>query len=100
MVTAAIDTYNPAKPAAAASLGPGDQLTVSPRSITVLRGPTGRRQQAHMTDREETRARPNGDARASRADTDAGGGKQIILGTSRLESRVIVAPPRWPGYPD
>lgn len=46
-----------------------------------------------MTDREETRARPNGDARASRADTHAGGGKQIILGTSRLESRVIVAPP-------
>ena len=34
-----IDTYDPARPATAAPLHAGDQLTVSPRSITVLRGP-------------------------------------------------------------
>ncbi len=36
---AGIDTYNPTRPTAAASLRAGDQLTVSPRSIFVLRGP-------------------------------------------------------------
>ena len=35
----AIDTYDPARPAAAAPLRAGGQLTVSPRSITVLRSP-------------------------------------------------------------
>ncbi len=35
----AIDTYDPAKPAAAAPLRAGGQLTVGPRSITVLRSP-------------------------------------------------------------
>ncbi len=34
----AIDTYDPARPAAA-PLHAGDQLTVDPRSITVLRSP-------------------------------------------------------------
>ena len=34
-----IDTYDPARPAAAAPLRAGGQLTVSPRSITVLRCP-------------------------------------------------------------
>jgi isoamylase len=36
---AEIDTYDPARPAATASLSPGDQLAVGPRSIVVLRGP-------------------------------------------------------------
>jgi isoamylase len=35
----AIDTYDPARTAATAPLRAGDQLAVSPRSITVLRGP-------------------------------------------------------------
>ena len=35
----AIDTYDPARPAAAAPLCADDQLTVDPRSIVVLRGP-------------------------------------------------------------
>jgi isoamylase len=35
----AIDTYDPARPAAAAPLHAGDQLTVNPRSIAVLRAP-------------------------------------------------------------
>ena len=35
----AIDTYDPARPARAASLRADDQLTVDPRSIVVLRGP-------------------------------------------------------------
>ena len=35
----AIDTYDPARPAAAAPLREGGQLTVGPRSIAVLRGP-------------------------------------------------------------
>ncbi len=34
-----IDTYDPARPAAEAVLRAGDQRTVSPRSIVVLRGP-------------------------------------------------------------
>jgi len=38
---AAIDTYDPAAPAATARVHAGDQLTVSPRSIIVLRGPVG-----------------------------------------------------------
>jgi glycogen operon protein len=36
---AEIDSYDPARPATAAVLNTGDQLTVSPRSIVVLRGP-------------------------------------------------------------
>ena len=36
---AAIDTYDPARPAAEPPLRAGDQRTVSPRSIAVLRGP-------------------------------------------------------------
>jgi isoamylase len=35
----AIDTYDPARPPATASLRPGDQVTVDPRSIIVLRSP-------------------------------------------------------------
>ena len=35
----AIDTYDPARPAAAAALRAGDQFTVHPRSIVVFRGP-------------------------------------------------------------
>ena len=35
----AIDTYDPTRPATAAPLRAGAQLTVSPRSITVLRNP-------------------------------------------------------------
>ena len=35
----AIDTYDPARPAVAAPLRAGAQLTVSPRSIIVLRSP-------------------------------------------------------------
>jgi isoamylase len=35
----AIDTYDPARPAAAAPLREGGQLAVNPRSIAVLRGP-------------------------------------------------------------
>ena len=35
----AIDTYDPARPAAAAPLRAGGQLTVSPRSVAVLRSP-------------------------------------------------------------
>ena len=40
----AVDTYDPATPATAAPLHAGDQLTVDPRSIVVLRGalPTGK----------------------------------------------------------
>ena len=34
-----IDTYDPARPATAAPLRAGGQLTVDPRSITVLRSP-------------------------------------------------------------
>jgi isoamylase len=36
---AEIDSYDPGRPAAAAPLHAGDQLTVNPRSIVVLRGP-------------------------------------------------------------
>jgi isoamylase len=36
---AEIDSYDPARPAAAAALRTGDQLTVPPRSIVVLRSP-------------------------------------------------------------
>ena len=35
----AIDTYDPARPATAAPLRAGGQLTVDPRSIVVLRSP-------------------------------------------------------------
>jgi glycogen operon protein len=35
----AIDTYDPDRPPATPSLHPGDQLTVDPRSIVVLRSP-------------------------------------------------------------
>jgi isoamylase len=35
----AIDTYDPASSAAAAALRAGDQRTVDPRSVVVLRGP-------------------------------------------------------------
>ena len=42
----AIDTYDPARPAAEAALRAGDLWTVSPRSIVVLRGPL-RAGQAH-----------------------------------------------------
>ena len=35
----AIDTYDPTRPATAAPLRAGDQLTVGPRSVAVLRGP-------------------------------------------------------------
>jgi len=44
----AIDTYDPARPAATASLHAGDQLTVSPRSIVVLRGPLQRSDPHHQ----------------------------------------------------
>ena len=36
---AEIDSYDPARPDRAAMLRAGDQLTVDPRSIVVLRGP-------------------------------------------------------------
>ena len=36
---AEIDSYDPAAPATEAPLHAGDQLTVNPRSIAVLRGP-------------------------------------------------------------